>query len=459
MTASTSFSPIDSRLLSKYNVPVPRYTSYPTVPYWQPEAPLASEWMERVRRTLAQNSALSLYVHLPYCENLCTYCGCNTRITKRHSVEQPYIDAVLKEWSMYREALLGAASVQELHLGGGTPTFFAASNLRQLVSRLLEGINIAKDREFSFEAHPSSTSKEHLQALHEVGFNRLSIGVQDFGEEILAIINRRQTQEQVYDVTKWAREIGYESVNFDLIFGLPLQTLSHIDTNMDRVDELRPDRIAFYSYAHVPWVKPGQRAYSEEDLPSETQKRALYEHGKKRLLDMGYVEIGMDHFALPTDSLCKAYRNGSMHRNFMGYTTAHTELLVGLGTSAISDCWTGFIQNEKNVEAYMSRIESGRLPFFRGHLLTEEDEVIRKHISNIMCQLATSWEAKERQHPALFEGLARMEEFVKDGLIELRDFSLEVTPKGQPFLRNICSALDARLWGKKLQGQVFSQGV
>lgn len=446
-------------LVAKYNVPVPRYTSYPTVPYWNTSPPSREEWGRGVRAKFAENNELSLYIHLPFCEQLCTYCGCNTRITKRHSVELPYIEAVLKEWAMYQKLLGEKPIIRELHLGGGTPTFFSPENLRVLIEGILADTIISENQEFSFEAHPSTTSYQHLQVLFELGFERISVGVQDFSQEILKVINRHQTEKQVRDVTAWAREIGYTSINYDIIFGLPLQTSEHIIATMERLKELQPDRLAFYSYAHVPWVKPGQRAYGDKDLPNDAEKRALYELGRTLLEEMGYVEIGMDHFALPSDSLYQAMEKGEVHRNFMGYTTANTDLLIGLGVSAISDSWTGFVQNEKKLEQYIEVVNEGIFPFFRGHILNEEDLVIRQHIGSLMCLLKTRWSLEEVQHPALVEGLKRLEEMIADDLLEMGADYLQVTEKGRPFLRNICAALDARLWRNKPSTQLFSQSI
>ncbi len=448
-----------SSLLKKYNIAAPRYTSYPTVPYWQKEAPLSEEWTLRVEKAFQSCNEISLYIHLPFCEQLCTYCGCNKRITKNHGVEAPYVNTVLKEWQMYVDLLPSPPVIRELHLGGGTPTFFAPSELKRLIEGILSSAKLPSHYEFGFEAHPASTSFEHLKVLKELGFSRLSIGVQDFAPEILKIINRHQTDEQIERVTRQARELGYESINYDLIFGLPLQTKDHIRENIARLKTLRPDRLAFYSYAHVPWIKPSQRAYSEADLPTGAEKRALYELGCELLEKEGYVEIGMDHFALKSDSLYKAMEDGSLHRNFMGYTPFYTRLCIALGASSISDSWDAYIQNEKKIEDYSAKINNGEWPITRGHLLNQEDEILRSHILNLMCRLQTSWEDPSDVCDSLYEGLQRMDEFEKDGLIELNPFQLKVTPKGLPFIRNICMALDARYWRRKPEGQLFSQVV
>ena len=446
-------------LLKKYNIAAPRYTSYPTVPYWQVEKPTESEWVKNMQVAFLENREISLYIHLPYCENLCTYCGCNKRITKNHTVEMPYIQTVLKEWGLYLQKLSEKPIIRELHLGGGTPTFFSPDSLDFLLKGIFSNAIIAEHHNFSFEAHPSSTTLEHLMTLKSHGFNRVSIGIQDFDEKILKAINRRQTYEQVENVIQASRKQGFNSLNFDLIFGLPFQTLDNIRDNMKKLETLRPDRIAFYSYAHVPWLYPGQRAYSEADLPKGKDKRALYDLGKELLLEMGYEEIGFDHFALPEESLAIAQKNGHLHRNFMGYTPFNTNLNIALGVSAISDSWTTFVQNEKKIENYKKRVNQGEFPFFRGHLLSREDQVLRKHILNLICQFETDWMDESDRCEALYRTFDRLEELEKDGLIERSPFQLKVTEIGKPFIRNICLALDAQYWAKQPEKQLFSQVV
>ncbi|MBI5916782.1 MAG: oxygen-independent coproporphyrinogen III oxidase [Bacteroidetes bacterium] len=450
---------MDTPLLQKYDVPAPRYTSYPTVPYWQTGPPDEEVWVKKIQTAFEASPMVSLYIHLPYCERLCTYCGCNKRITRNHQVEEPYIASVLKEWQMYLDVLPGKPMLREIHLGGGTPTFFSPAHLEQLLTGIFDKADVVPEHEFGFEAHPASTSPEHLETLHRLGFRRLSIGVQDFDNDILRIINRLQTCEDVERVTQQARALGYTSLNYDLIFGLPLQTTQHIVTNMEKISQLRPDRLAFYSYAHVPWIKPSQRAYSEADLPTGQEKRALYETGRHLLEATGYREIGLDHFALPTDSLRRAMDDGSLHRNFMGYTPHYTRLSIALGASSISDSWDAFVQNEKEIGPYRQRIAEGHFPISKGHLLTTEDQVLRQHILNLMCRFETSWEPADLQCVALYEGLERLAELQDDGLIEIKPFHLKVTEAGRPFLRNICMALDARYWQKQPQGSLFSQAV
>ena len=449
----------NSLLLQKYNTPVPRYTSYPTVPYWEEKPIFEKQWIQHIRTAFSQDRGISLYIHLPYCEKLCTYCGCNKRITKNHAVEEPYVASILKEWALYIKNLPGRPLIKELHLGGGTPTFFHPDQLDAPIRGIFEHADIAPEVDFGFEAHPFSTTREHLVTLYNLGFRRISVGVQDFAPEILEIINRQQTELEVQQVTQWAREIGYTSVNYDLIYGLPLQTPEHIRTTMRKLETLRPDRIAFYSYAHVPWIKPSQRAYSEADLPLGEAKRALYELGRDLLEEMGYLEIGMDHFALPGDELSKSMRRGTLHRNFMGYTPHYTRLSIALGASSISDSWDGFMQNEKVIEDYQKAIEAGRFPISKGHLLSEEDQIIRTHILNIMCRYETDWSNPALQSESFEDIPARLEELEADGLIEVDGQHLKVTELGRPFLRNICLAFDARYWQKQPGGKLFSQAI
>jgi oxygen-independent coproporphyrinogen-3 oxidase len=450
-----------NHLIKKYNVPGPRYTSYPTVPSWENNLSI-EDWKREARSTfLATNSSegISLYIHLPFCESLCTYCGCNTRITVNHKVEQPYITAVLKEWAMYLDLFEAAPRIRELHLGGGTPTFFSPGHLKQLIEGITSSAVVCADAAFSFEAHPNSTSREHLQVLYDLGFKRVSIGVQDFDPKVQEIVNRVQSFETVKRVTEDAREIGYTSINFDLIYGLPLQTKESIIDTVNKVRKVKPDRIAFYSYAHVPWIKPGQRRFTELDLPKDEEKRMLYETGRALFEQAGYKEIGMDHFALPSEELYVAMQENRMHRNFMGYTPFATKLLVGLGVSSISDSWTAFAQNVKKVEEYYSIIEKNEFPLMRGHLLSDDDLVLRKHILNIMCYGETSWKDEDQQCEALYAGLDRMRELELDDLVNVMPYRLEVTETGKAFVRNICMALDAHLWRSQPQVKLFSQTV
>ncbi|MDG1332516.1 MAG: oxygen-independent coproporphyrinogen III oxidase [Crocinitomicaceae bacterium] len=451
-----------AQLIRKYDVPGPRYTSYPTVPYWKNEPLSNEEWLQSIHRNQKHFSSddVSLYVHLPYCESLCTFCGCHKRITKNHSVEQPYIDAVIKEWQLYKSAGLEKSRIKELHFGGGTPTFFQADELVRLVHSLLENQQVdPSEVEMGFEAHPNNTSKEHLEKLHTLGFRRLSLGVQDYNPRVQKAINRIQPFSQVKKVHELARGIGYNSISHDLVFGLPKQSLKDMLFTVEKTLELRPDRISLYSYAHVPWVKrTGQRGFDENDLPTGEVKRELYEQAKLRLLDVGYLEIGMDHFALKEDSLAQAFLSKNLHRNFMGYTTQNTPMLIGLGMSAISDSWFGFAQNKKSVEAYIDGINKDQLPVFRGHLLTKEDLVIRQHILDLMCHFETELGVHDSFDFNL-NVLLRLKGMVEDRLIEIDGNTLRITEEGIPFVRNVCMIFDQSLQSSASREGVFSRTI
>ncbi len=446
----------------KYNVPGPRYTSYPTVPYWT-DSPTESQWLESVGDALAegrsQGAGAALYIHIPFCESLCTYCGCNTRITRNHGVSRPYVESVLKEWEIYRTRLGSEIELSEIHLGGGTPTFLSADDLKFLIEGILGPVKVGPNPEFSLEADPRVTSEEQLAVLRQLGFTRLSLGIQDFDPKVQEVVHRIQSKEQVGKITETARHLGYTSVNYDLIYGLPFQTQKSIRDTVDVVRGLLPDRIAFYGYAHVPWIKPSQRRFTEADLPSGDEKRALYELGRSLLEEVGYAEVGMDHFALTQDSLWQAYQKGSLHRNFMGYTPRFVAPLIGLGVSAIGDSGRAFSQNEKLVESYQARVAKGELPIQRGHRLTSEDWVIRMHILNLMTRMETDWKDPVFQTPHLSLALEKLTELQNDGLVELTSYSCRVTPQGRPFLRNVCMAFDARLAEKAPNSQLFSKTI
>ncbi|QNF33648.1 oxygen-independent coproporphyrinogen III oxidase [Adhaeribacter swui] len=453
---------LPSWLIQKYNVPAPRYTSYPTVPFWDKEAPTAEQWFTVVNRTFTESNTakgISLYIHLPFCEALCTYCGCNTRITKNHGVELGYIQAVLQEWYMYLNEFPEKPIIRELHLGGGTPTFFSPENLKMLLDGITQDAIIHPEREFSFEGHPNNTTAAHLQVLYDCGFRRVSFGIQDFDLRVQKTINRLQPYENVLRVTEQAREIGYESVNFDLIYGLPYQTPETITATIAQVATLRPDRIAFYSYAHVPWVKPGQRSYTEKDLPDNDAKRALYELGKQQLTALGYTDIGMDHFALPHDPLYHAWQNNTLHRNFMGYTTCHTDLLIGLGASSISDARYAYLQNQKKVEDYKATLTNNSLAIFKGHLLSPEDLILKEAILAITCTGKLTW-TRELISLLPDEAFAELNQMEAEGLIQNKADQLRVTSRGKAFIRNIAMVFDGKLRNSQpATSPVFSKAI
>ncbi|GAB5400848.1 MAG: oxygen-independent coproporphyrinogen III oxidase [Aureisphaera sp.] len=450
-------------LISKYNVPGPRYTSYPTVPYWDKDTFSLSGWKGSVVESFKESGdteGISLYIHLPFCESMCTFCGCNKRITKNHGVEVPYLRAIIRELQLYVGLLQEKPLINQLHLGGGTPTFFSAEHLDRLLSGIFSIAKKGKHFDGSFEGHPNNTRREHLKVLASHGFKRVCYGVQDYNETVQKAINRVQPFENVVNATTMAREEGYISVGHDIIYGLPFQTKKDVINTIEKTILLRPDRIAFYSYAHVPWMKGnGQRGFKDTDLPSAEQKRLQYEIGKDLLIKAGYVEIGMDHFALPSDDLYISQEQGKLHRNFMGYATHNSHLMLGLGVSAISDSWYGFAQNVKNVEEYQELVEKGILPIYRGHLLTQEDLIIRQHILNIMCRFETSWEKTSLYFDEVPDVLIKLQEMEKDGLVEFLPHGIKVTQEGRAYVRNICLPFDLRLQRRKPDTKLFSMTV
>lgn len=447
-------------LLQKYDVPTPRYTSYPTVPYWDFSTIDEARWKQSVVETFkAENGELCVYIHLPFCENLCTFCACTKRITKNHSVEDPYLLAVLKEWGIYRSLLPAAPVIKEIHLGGGTPTFFSADNLVQLIKGITKDAVVNDQHEFSIEVHPNYTTEEHLQKLAGVGFNRISLGVQDFDPVVQFAINRIQSFERTKEVVDWARKYNYNSINIDLIYGLPHQTVASVQYSVAKITSLMPDRIAFYSYAHVPWKSKGQRRYTEADLPAAAQKWDMYHTGKQLLEAAGFLPIGMDHFALKNDKLFTAAASGNLHRNFMGYTTTKSKLIIALGASSISDSWNAFAQNEKEVEVYEEKISQGILPLVNGHLLNEEDLVIRKKILELMCQSKTSLHKELLNADFKVHVFTALQQLEADGLVNIDGDDIAVTTEGNSFIRNISAALDIKLWKNESTVKTFSQAI
>ena len=455
MTQTIGLNPL---LVKKYDQPVPRYTSYPTVPFWHNEISV-DDWLQQFTTQFTQHNAengISIYIHLPFCESLCTYCGCNKKITTNHSVEEEYLATLEKEWRLYRKRMGQTPVIREIHLGGGTPTFFSPRNLRKLINMFIKNSIVHPFHEFSIEGHPNNTTVAHLETLYALGFRRISYGVQDLDPTVQHVINRIQPFENVQRATDNARGAGFSSVNFDLIYGLPLQTLQSIENTINQVITLRPERIAFYSYAHVPWTSKGQRLFNESDLPAAELKIQLYLKGKELLMEHGYIDIGMDHFALPHDELTIAQQKGKLHRNFMGYTTQNTGVLLGLGVSAISDLGNAFAQNDKTLHNYYAAINEGILPVKRGFFLSEEDVAFRKYIKDISCKGQTIFHAA---HLPLMEQYCfpQLQGPLQDGLVEFDTQQLRLTEEGHYFIRNICSAFDLYLQRNKSTAQLQPQ--
>ncbi len=432
-------------LLAKYNQEVPRYTSYPTVPYWHDFTETQTYLSGFSERFSEHNSTegISLYLHLPFCETLCTYCGCNKVITTNHSVEEQYLQAIISEWQQYQNLMGEKPIIREMHLGGGTPTYFSPEHLKILLNNIFYVADFHAEKSFSIEGHPNNTSREHLETLRQFDFQRISFGVQDHNPEVQRIINRMQPYERVKQTTEWAREAGFTSINYDLIYGLPLQTEKSIEKTIADTIALKPDRIAFYSYAHIPWKAKAQRLYDENDLPSPEQKIKFYVLAREMFLSAGYKDIGMDHYALPGDELYKAYEDGSLHRNFMGYTTAHSHFLTGLGVSAISDTGAAYSQNEKKLSQYYQRVNNGVIPIQKGYILNETEIEFRQYILDIACKGKTKLLAKHKELLDKYV-LPDLSELKKDGIVFFENDVVRATETGRIFLRNICHAFDLK---------------
>jgi oxygen-independent coproporphyrinogen-3 oxidase len=395
-----------------------------------------------------------VYVHIPFCESLCTYCGCNTVITRNHDRERPYVDLVLAELDGYLRAVpgLSAAPVREVHLGGGTPTFLSPGALGDLVDGILARLPM-RDEVFagSVEADPRVTKTTHLEALAARGFRRLSLGVQDVDAGVQRLVNRLQPLSMTADLRQAARSLGYASVNFDLIYGLPGQSGESMERLIGDVLRLSPDRLAVYSFARVPWIKPAQRRFRDDEIPSGARKRALYDAARRPLLDAGYIEIGLDHFATPTDALARAADARRLHRNFMGYTDVHTTTLLGLGVSAISETPDCYHQNEKVLTLYERRVQAGEIPTLRGHVLSAEDRRCRRKITALMTTFGVTLDAEERERAA-----RELEPLIEDGLVRLEHDRLIVPPGGRAFLRNTATFFDEYFDRQPSTGPTYS---
>ena len=447
-----------SELFEKYDVRVPRYTSYPTVPEWH-AAPTAAQWTASLQRALTDPSAtLSVYVHFPFCESLCTFCGCNTVITRDHGRSQAYIDRVLRELEMYVQLVpaLRQRGLSQVHLGGGTPTFASAEELAHLVDGILSRLSPVGSGRFtgSVEADPRVTGSAQLRALGERGFTRLSLGVQDFNDETQRLVNRIQSPELVASLVAEARAAGYESINFDLIYGLPGQTPTSMQRLADEVLRLAPDRLAVYSFARVPWIKPRQRKFTDEQIPVAAEKRALYDAIRRPLLAAGYLELGMDHFARPDDPLALAAAAGTLHRNFQGYTEARTNVLLGLGVSAISESADCYHQNEKVITVYDRRIDRNEIPTYRGHLLSADDRRRREQIVAVMTRFAVTLDDAQAVDAGVF-----LAPLFEDGLAVLEGNVLRVPAGGRAFIRNIAMFFDEYFRASQPASPMYSRSI
>jgi oxygen-independent coproporphyrinogen III oxidase len=442
---------ISSDLLKRYDVPGPRYTSYPTADRFV-EAFTEQDYRQALAQRAAGSMALplSLYVHIPFCESLCYYCACNKVITKHHSRGAEYLRHLSREVELQIEALGSGQAVSQLHLGGGTPTFLSDAELEDLMTMLRRHFNLVPGGEYSIEVDPRTVNAQRLQALHRLGFNRLSFGVQDFDPAVQKAVHRIQPAEQVFALVAAAREIGFESVNVDLIYGLPLQTPESFRRTLAQLTELRPDRVALYGYAHLPTRFKPQRRIVSAELPGAAEKLAMLSASLDTLVEAGYVYVGMDHFALPDDALAIAKRQGRLHRNFQGYSTQPDCDLIALGVSAIGRIGATYSQNAKTLEEYVDLLDQGRLPIVRGLALTRDDLLRRSVIMSLMCQGELLFESIDQGHLIdsrryFARELERLGDFVQEGLVTVDESGVQVTDRGWYLIRAIAMVFDRHL--------------
>ncbi len=431
-------------LVKKYNIPVPRYTSFPAVPFWT-GAPSQEQWFEHIKEAYNEEQGVELYIHVPFCEKLCYYCGCHRVISRNKDRGVEYVDYLLKEWDIYLQNQT-QLNISSVHLGGGTPNFLNKEAFTKLFRKLKESF---RDSDFkgSIEIDPRTCTKDQLDMYKDFGITRLSMGIQDFDNKVQTAIGRVQPYEKVKDLVDYCREIGIDDINFDLIYGLPHQTTESIDATISKVIALNPQQVAFYSYAHLPSKIKNQKLIPEEALPQGAKKRSLYEDGKKLLEMNHYKEIGLDHFAKEDSQLYQAKLAGKLRRNFMGHTHKNSSMIVGLGCSSISSSTISFAQNEKDVKKYYQMIDQGKLAISSGHIHTKEDLAVESLLQSFFATDSISkgqWDSLKNKD--FIE--ERLHELQEDGLISGRD-KLVVTGQGRPFMRNIASVFDHHLTMKK----------
>jgi oxygen-independent coproporphyrinogen-3 oxidase len=435
-------------LLEKYCKPGPRYTSYPPAPHFHTGFADA-DWRAELEATRNSSRDLSLYVHIPFCDTLCWYCGCNMVATRDYGRAQRYLDLLFKEIDRVTDLVSPHRMVKQLHWGGGTPTFLRTEDMERLFGHLLSSFGLADHAEIGCEADPRELTREHVLTLKKLGFNRISLGVQDLDERVQQAVNRVQPEPLIREAYRWMRESGFESINLDLMIGLPHQTVASFSKTLDAIIDMRPDRLAVFTYAHVPWMKRHQKLIQEPDLPDFHTRIALQELILDRLTGAGYVYIGMDHYALPGDELVVAQRNKTLYRNFQGYTTHKNCDILAFGASAISQTDEVYVQNLKKLSEYRDRILAGRLATERGLRITREDKLRREAIIRLMCDLELDAAAFGREWNVDFDAhfgcRQELQAMAADGLLVLEGDLIRITETGRLFLRNIAMLFDAYL--------------
>jgi oxygen-independent coproporphyrinogen III oxidase len=452
---------ISPEFLAAYNRPGPRYTSYPTAPVWRDD--FRVEDLERAcEQAEAARTPVSIYMHLPFCESLCLFCACNVVITKDHSVAAPYLATLKREIERVSERVSRSRPVVQFHWGGGTPTYLTPAQMEDLFAFAAEKFSFAPDAEIGIEVDPRVTSAQHLETLRRLGFNRLSMGIQDFDPEVQHAVKRVQPLEMTADLIARSRELGFESINVDLIYGLPYQTVDRFARTVDEVLGLAPDRIALFSYAHVPWIRKQQGSLAAA-LPEGMEKFRIFCAAIEKFLQAGYQYIGMDHFAKPGDELAIAQKQRTLHRNFQGYTTKAGADLYGMGVSAISAIGSTYGQNYRELPRYTEAVERRGMATMRGYRLSEDDRLRRALITRLLCHAVICRSEISREFGVDFDDyfapeLARLHPFVEDRLIELKGDEIRVTFLGRIFIRNLAMIFDPYLEKQHLAEQpLFSK--
>ena len=457
---------VDLETVRRFDRPGPRYTSYPTAVEFH-EGVGAEVYREKLTEANAQgsNAPLSLYAHLPFCEHRCLFCGCHVVITPHMPVAEKYLEYVKLEVDRVAGLLPDRSALVQMHWGGGTPTYFSPDQLSDLMAKYREHFHFAAGAEVAIEVDPRVTSHDHLDRLAALGFNRLSMGVQDLTPEVQEAITRDQTSEQTADLMEYARKVGFnEGINLDLIYGLPEQRLATFESNLEQILELRPDRVALYSFAYVPWIRGHQKKLDKDSLPSADLKLELYLMAMERFLGAGYEPIGMDHFALPDDELAVAAGEGRLHRNFMGYSVMPASEMIAFGISGIGEVQGAFFQNEKKLSTYYEALDAGGLPIQRGYVLNEDDRIRQHVIREIMCNFQVSKAEVSERFGIEFDeyfssSLGLLGEMRDAGFVEVTEGRLLVREEGRLFVRNICMVFDRYLEAKTGDGRVFSRTV
>lgn len=460
-----AFSNIDVRLLKKYDRPGPRYTSYPTAPLFSP-AFTAAEYHDEIVTTNGPDASpdLSLYFHFPFCDTLCYFCGCTMLVTRDRRRIEEYNAYLRKEIALVAPLIAPHRQVTQLHWGGGTPSHLSPEQIIAIAGAIRAAFRVAPDAETGVEVDPRELNREHLEALREAGFNRMSMGIQDFDPHVQAAVNRVQPAETSFQVYTWARELGFSSINVDLMYGLPFQTLESFERTIRAIIEYDPNRIAVFNYAHVPWLKPHQKLISKEDLPSPEIKLDMLKMTIEMLTAHGYEYIGMDHFAKPDDELARARTARTLYRNFQGYSTRAGADLYGFGMSSISHFQNIYAQNTKNLPEYYKALDAGIHATHVGYRMTADDH-LRKHvIMRLMCDLELEFDAVEHKFGINFtdefaSSLRQLEPLVHDGLLELTDWGIRIIGPGRLLLRNIAMCFDAYLERLSRDKPIFSRTV